>query len=718
MSTPPQATTPAILTTGEQRAERRERLARRVGYYALAVVLAIVATVLTYALPGFTARAVFFFHITAIILASWYGGRRAGLVCALASAILVQYYVLSPAHSFDVWGSMDAIRLLAFVLLGTLIGVLSGGLRDAIRRSAALADELQDQAMELEQQVEESQAIAAQLEEANEEQRRGELALRRSERRYRALAEATSEMVWTTDPNGMVEDMPVWRELTGQTLEQVRGQGWVDAVHPEDRLRAQRVWQEAVDARRSYANDYRLRLRDGSYRWVRARGVPVIDEQGVIAEWVGTLRDIDERRRAEQMREEEEALVKTVQRIGSTISGELEIDRIVQTVTDAATEITGAAFGAFFYNRVDPQGESYTLYALSGAPREAFSKFPMPRNTPVFGPTFHGTSIVRSDDITEDPRYGQLAPHYGMPEGHLPVRSYLAIPVVSRAGAVLGGLFFGHAEKGRFTARHERIVSGIAGWAALAMDNARLYEAERSARQDAEAASRAKSEFLAMMSHELRTPLNAIGGYAQLLAMGIRGPVSEAQMSDLDRIARSQRHLLSIINDILNLARIESGQVSYKLEAVDVVEALAAVQPMVAPLVEAKQLTLSIDTDGCAAVAHADREKLQQIVLNLLSNAIKFTDGGGTIRLGCEVDDALVHVLVADTGVGIPGERLEAIFEPFVQLDTSLTRTQEGTGLGLAISRDLARGMSGSLTVESAVGVGSTFRLTLPRASS
>ncbi|MDB4898504.1 MAG: ATP-binding region ATPase domain protein, partial [Gemmatimonadetes bacterium] len=195
--------------------------------------------------------------------------------------------------------------------------------------------------------------------------------------------------------------------------------------------------------------------------------------------------------------------VETLNRIGTTLASELELDRIVHTVTDAATKLTGAQFGAFFYNVVDKQGEKLTLYSLSGAPREAFENFGHPRPTPVFAPTFYGTAIVRSDDITQDSRYGQMGPHHGMPPGHLPVRSYLAVPVTSRGGDVIGGLFFGHSDVGVFQARAERIVSGISGWAAIAMDNARLYEAERRARGEAEVANKAKSEFLANMSHEL-----------------------------------------------------------------------------------------------------------------------------------------------------------------------------------------------------------------------
>jgi hypothetical protein len=176
----------------------------------------------------------------------------------------------------------------------------------------------------------------------------------------------------------------------------------------------------------------------------------------------------------------EAALVDALHAIGRRLTAQLDINRLVQDATDAATTATGAQFGAFFYNLVDEAGEYYTLYTLSGVPREAFSRFPMPRNTAVFAPTFDGDGTVRSDDITADPRFGHNAPYHGMPEGHLPVRSYLAVPVVSpTSGDVLGGFFFGHPGTGRFTERHEYLAEGIAGYAAIAMDNARLYDRER-----------------------------------------------------------------------------------------------------------------------------------------------------------------------------------------------------------------------------------------------
>ena len=261
----------------------------------------------------------------------------------------------------------------------------------------------------------------------------------------------------------------------------------------------------------------------------------------------------------------------------------------------------------------------------------------------------------------------------------------------------------------------------LVGFAKVTRDLTERRAAELRAIDDArrialaDAANRAKAGFLAAMSHELRTPLNAIGGYADLLILGLGGSVTDQQRSYLDRIRSSQQHLLAIINDILNFSKIEAGQLSYDVRPVDLQRVIETVLPMVEPQLSTKGLRVnSKPVDGIVALA--DRAKTEQVLLNLLSNAVKFTDPGGHIEVGASRQGAVVAIEVADSGIGIPTDYHETIFEPFMQVGRSLTHAHEGTGLGLAISRDMARGMSGDLTVASELGKGSRFTLTLPSA--
>jgi PAS domain S-box-containing protein len=278
--------------------------------------------------------------------------------------------------------------------------------------------------------------------------------------------------------------------------------GWERAVFVDDLPKLRAAIEAAREGGASYV-EFRVKHADGSVHWLAGKAQVAIGETRR-GRWLrGAFYEITERKtlearllalnetlepRVAEIREEARAF-EILNRTGIAVAAELDLERLVQSVTDAGVELSGAAFGAFFYNVIDDAGEAYTLYTLSGVPREAFASFPMPRNTAVFDPTFRGQGPIRSHDILTDPRYGKNPPYHGMPKGHLPVRSYLAVPVVSRSGDVLGGLFFGHPQPGMFTDRAERVVAGIAAQAAVAIDNARLYQTsqrEIAARKQAE----------------------------------------------------------------------------------------------------------------------------------------------------------------------------------------------------------------------------------------
>jgi signal transduction histidine kinase/ActR/RegA family two-component response regulator len=455
-------------------------------------------------------------------------------------------------------------------------------------------------------------------------------------------------------------------------------------------------------------------------RWTR-------EEVELVQTVVHRCWDSLERIRSDAELREQARQLEVLNRTGAALSAELDLSALLDRVTHAATELTGAKFGAFFYNGVDEQGEAYLLYTLAGAPPEAFEKFGHPRPTPMFGPTFRGEPPIRLDDVLADPRYGQWGPHHGMPPKHLPVRSYLAVPVISRSGEVIGGLFFGHPEPGVFTERSEFLAVGIASQAAIAVDNARLYaqaqrsaaertqllESERAARAEAERASSLKDEFLATLSHELRTPLSAINGWVHILRRKL--PPEQAELAKgVDVIGRSTGILVQLIDDLLDMSRITSGKLRLDLRPQSAASFAQAAIDVIRPAAEAAKVSVVTDLDDSVTVL-GDAGRLQQLVWNLLANAVKFTPPGGEVRVSLRRADGEVELVVADTGVGIDAEALPHIFDRFRQADGSITRKYGGLGLGLSIVRHLADLHGGSIRAESAgTGAGSRFILRLP----
>ncbi|MGH7279597.1 MAG: PAS domain-containing protein, partial [Candidatus Rokuibacteriota bacterium] len=549
-------------------------------------------------------------------------------------------------------------------------------------------------------------------------------AVRTTEERYRDLVHGLGAVVWEAEP------APFQFTLVSRQAEEMLGFSpdrwvgesgfWPSRIHPDDRERIVAGWHAAIRQGSDHAFEYRVSAADGRLVWIQDNVRIVRDADGRAQHLLGVMLDVTVRKRAEEERaqllvreQEARAESETLNRVGRLLAAELDFPRLVQSVTDAGTALSGAEFGAFFYNVKNAAGESYTLYTPSGAPREAFAQFPQPRNTALFEPTFRGEGPVRSDDVTQDPRYGTMAPHVGLPRGHLPVRSYVAVPVVSRFGEVLGGLFFGHPEPGRFTERHERILGGLAAQAAIAMDNAQLYEAAEKARHAAEEANRAKDEFLATMSHELRTPLNAVLGWTLMLRGGQLDAASAARA--LETIERNARAQVQLVEDILDVSRIITGKLRLAIEPLDLIAVVEAALDVMRLSAQAKDIELQAALDPGARMVIGDAGRLQQVVWNLLSNAIKFTPRGGrvTIRLECARD--VSRIVVTDTGAGISADFLPHVFDRFRQADSSSTRVHGGLGLGLAIVRHIVEQHGGAVRAESGgPGDGSTFTVEIP----
>ena len=531
--------------------------------------------------------------------------------------------------------------------------------------------------------------------------------------------DAASDVVTLSNTAAFIFGIPSEPQITWTELRKL--------LYAEDRERARLAVEQSLASRTDYDIEYRVNSHQGPPRWVSAKGRGQYKEDGTVTGMIGVVQDITNRKITEEaLREQTEALT-TLNEVGRAISAELDLHKAVQAVTDAATQLTGARFGSFFYNVLNEQGASYMLYTLAGVPREAFAHFPMPRATDLFGPTFRGEGVVRIDDVKLDPRYGKNSPYYGMPEGHLPVTSYLAVPVMSSSGEVVGGLFFGHPDGGVFTERDERIVMGLAGQAAIAMDNARLFDAAKRARNEAEHAaaeneklyrqaedsSRLKDEFLATISHELRTPLTSILGWSRMLrSHQLSDEDYEKALTTIERNAHTQAQL---IDDLLDVSRIITGKLRIDVRPSDPNLFIEAAIEALQPAAIAKGVRIQKVLDTRVGPVPGDPVRLQQVVWNLLSNAIKFTPRGGRVQVRLQRVNSHIEIVINDTGQGISEDFLPFVFDRFRQADQRTSRQHGGMGLGLAIVRHLVELHGGSVNAESGgENQGSTFTVQLP----
>lgn len=563
---------------------------------------------------------------------------------------------------------------------------------------------------------------------AHEELLRAKEALRQSQLELRALANSMPQLAWIAEQDGaMIWYNQRWYDYTGTTPEQMAGDGWQRVYAPDCLGAMESHWEHSRKTGTPFELEVPIRSASGEFRWFLTRANPVHRSDGSVLRWFGTSTDVDQVKRAQEALRDETAVLELLNRTGAMLASQRDLHPLLQEVTDAATSISGARFGAFFYHTTDSAGEALILHTLSTGAPPAFSEFGQPRATALFGPSMRGEGTVRCDDVLKDPRYGKHHPYYGMPAGHPPVRSFLAVPVALRTGAVIGCLFFGHPQPGIFNERTERIIGGIAAQAAVAIDNARLYEAsqqaaeerkvlldsERHARAETERTSQLKDEFLATLSHELRTPLTAILGWAQVLRRGNR------DQADLDRglqtIERNARAQAQLIEDLLDMSSITSGKVRLDMQPLAPAAIAAAAIESVRPAAEAKQISIERAFEPAPGMLSGDANRLQQILWNLLTNAIKFTPRGGTVTVGVRRDGDQIAITVRDSGIGIAPGFLDHVFERFRQADATTTRQHGGLGLGLSIVKHLVEQHGGTVGVTSeGAGHGACFTLRLP----
>jgi PAS domain S-box-containing protein len=515
-----------------------------------------------------------------------------------------------------------------------------------------------------------------------------------------AIIDSSEDAIISKDLNGIINSWNKSAELMfGYQEDEVIGKH-ISILIPEDRLAEEDTIIASLRRGERIEHYQTIRKRkDGTLINLSLSISPVKNSKGIIIGASKIARDITRQKEAENLIRQYTKRLELIDAIGKTIVSQLDVEAILQKVTDTTTLLSGAAFGAFFHNKTDAKGESYTLYTLSGALKEQFEKFGMPRNTEVFDITFSGKGTFLSGDITKDPKYGKNKPHQGMPEGHLPVVSYLAVPVISQTGTVIGGLFFGHPKPNVFKEEHASLVEAIATQAAIALDNAKLYS-------EVQALNNKKDEFIGFASHELKTPLTTISGYLQLAE---KNP--EMAKDFIPRIGKQVNRLSAIISDLLDLSKIQAGKLDLHFTQTSL---LALVKDSVETVKQQSAVhNFECDLPEEDVMLMIDGPKMGQVLINILTNAVKYSPDSNRILVTAMRFGDQVRISVQDWGMGISPKNLDKIFNRFYRASRSSAQT-EGMGLGLYISREIVEGHRGRIWVESEEGKGSIFNIDCP----
>ncbi|MEP6621007.1 MAG: ATP-binding protein [bacterium] len=685
------------------------------GFVIGATFLALGASLL---LRGYLERAVFLLFWPAVLSAAIYAGLWPAVLASVISVAMVDYWLIPKSWPEVTSSTSDLGTFLMFVLASVLVSSMAhrGRLAEsraiaAARENATLAEQLEGQAVELESQLEEAQAISTELEMTSAELQERSVEAEAAATYARGILESIADPFVVYDADWRFRFVneaaakAMWGSLTWDVSEytgKVLWEAFPYLAETKFGVEMRRAASERIPVEFEAFNAHQ-----GS--WARISCSPLPDG-GLAAQW----QSITARKKAEEA-------LQYLDRTTTLLTAPLDMEERLKDL--AALVVPHFAD----WCAVDIVGDNGTLQRLSVAhvdprkvefARELERRYPTRLDAPNGVPHVirTGQAELHAEITDEMLVAGALDEEHLRISRELGLHSAIVVPLVANAGP-LGALTLVSAEsKRRYDESDLSLAREIARRAAFAVDNARQHQRARKAQLEAEAANKAKSEFLAAMSHELRTPLNAISGYVDLLLVGVHGPLTPEQESDLERVRSAQRHLLGLITDVLSFARIEAGHLELRLKVVHVATLIAELHPFVEPQLAEYGLAFASDEIDPELVVRIDHTKARQILLNLVSNSVKFTPRGGRIAVHCDVTEFRVAVRVTDTGIGIPADKLAEVFEPFVQVHRKLTEPTGGVGLGLAISRDLARSMGGDLVGESAEGAGSTFTFTMPRA--
>lgn len=523
-------------------------------------------------------------------------------------------------------------------------------------------------------------------------------------RRLAAIVESSDDAIISKDLNGIVTSWNAAAErMYGYAAQEMLGES-IRRIIPQDRKQEEYDVLERIRRGERVHHFETVRQRkDGALVPISLTVSPILDRAGTVVGASKIARDITERLRLEADATREALITRRLGEMGTLLASTLERDTVVRNVLSTSTELTGAQIGAFFYDDQDVTSDRGDVHTLPGVSTNLFDALRRIAGASLFAPTFNGEEPVRIDDLAADCRFGIEGRDTGAAP---PLRSYLAVPVKTASGDVLGGLFFGHAEPGIFTAHEQQLAGGLAATASVALQNAQLYI-------EAREANRMKDEFLAVLSHELRTPLNAIVGYTRLLRAGVL--TGEKAARGLETLERNAAALTQIVEDVLDVSGIVAGKIRLDVQPVELSLVVHNAVATVQPAADAKEVRLQTIIDPRVGPVSGDPDRLQQVVWNLLSNAVKFTPKRGRVQVRLERVNSHVEIVVSDTGVGIPTQFLPHVFERFRQAETGSSRKTGGLGLGLAIVRHIIEMHGGTVHAASAgEGQGATFRVRLP----